>query len=311
MAWELCFHRYAGVEMINFKLLELSDRAVLQPFVSVQGRWIADTSFTNMFMWRHAREISFALLQGHCVIQTRYPNANPFIFYPLGKGDKKPIIEALIAYYKTLNLPLEFHSLTQEECDELARDFPGQFEIEKQRDRFDYIYNTQELISLTGRKFHKKKNHLNRFYLQYPQTKFETISSTNIDEVIAVNNLWYSNANKDDKGLYFENLGINDSLTYFDELSLQGGILRIDNEIAAFSFGEELDKDCALIHIEKANIIFNGAYQAINQALLKHTFSHTQYANREEDLGIEGLRKAKLSYQPAFLLEKSNARFKM
>lgn len=298
-------------KMIEFKVLELSDKAILQPFVKTKGRWISDTNFTNMFMWRHAREISYALLQGQCIIQTRYPNENPFVFYPLGVGDKKPVIEALIQHYKALHLPLEFRSLLQNECDELSECFPQSFEIEQKRDRFDYMYLTQELIELSGRKFHKKKNHLNRFYLQYPQTQFESLTNANMNEVIALNNMWYAKADKNDKGLYFENLGINDALRHFDELCLQGGLLRIDGEIVAFSFGEELDCDCALIHIEKANIAFNGAYQAINQALLKHHFANTQYANREEDLGIEGLRKAKLSYQPNFLLEKYYARLKM
>ena len=201
--------------MIDFKVLELSDREILQPFVSVRGRWISDTNFTNMFMWRYSREISYAIIEGQCVIQTRYPNENPFIFYPLGQGNKKPIIEALLKHYQALNLPLEIHSLQQSECDELVLDFPTSFVFEQVRDRFDYIYHTQELIELAGRKFHKKKNHLNRFYLQYPQTQFESLSLANIDEVIAINNLWYGNANKDDKGLYFENLGINDALKHF------------------------------------------------------------------------------------------------
>lgn len=297
--------------MIEFKAIELADKEALRPFVSVSKRWISDTNFSNMFMWRHSREISHTFIDNHLVIQTHYPKENPFIFYPLGDGDKKPIIESLIKHYHHLGLPLEIRSLLESECEELNRLFPNHFDISQKRDRFDYIYNTQELIELAGRKFHKKKNHLNRFYLQYPQTQFETLTNINIQEVIKINNLWYSAANKEDKGLYFENLGINDALKHFDTLGLSGGLLRIDGEIVAFSFGESIDEQCALIHIEKANIAFNGAYQAINQSLLKHIFQHTQYVNREEDLGIDGLRKAKLSYQPAFLLEKYYARLRV
>lgn len=297
--------------MIEFKALGLEDRALLLPFTNAKNRHIADTNFTNMFMWRHAREISYAIVQNQCIIQTQYPNMNPFVFYPLGDGNKKPIIELLLKHYAHLGLPLEFASMQKHECEELEGEFGDMFEIEPRRDRFDYIYHTHELIELAGRKYHKKKNHLNRFYLQYPQTQFEPLSSANAEELRAQNNAWYAHANADDKGLYFENLGINDALRYFDTLGLQGGLLRIDGEIVAFSFGEEIGaKSCALIHIEKANIAFNGAYQAINQALLKHLFPQTLYVNREEDLGIEGLRKAKLSYQPAFLLEKYYARQK-
>lgn len=131
-----------------------------------------------------------------------------------------------------------------------------------------------------------------------------------IDEVVAVNNAWFDALPNPDDGLKYENLGINDALKNFDALKIQGGILRYEGEIIAFSFGEVLNSTTALIHIEKANIAYKGAYQAINQALLKNEFASLRYANREEDLGIEGLRKAKLSYQPEFLLEKYDVRLK-
>lgn len=293
---------------MEFKGLELADRVILEPLTRSSGRWQADTNFSNLFMWRHSREISFCIQDGQLIIQTRYAGQNPFIFYPIGKGDKKAIIESMIAHYAHLGLPLEIHSLQASEKDELLSLFGDSFEITQRRDRFDYIYNVEELIALSGRKFHKKKNHLNRFYLQYPQACFEPLNEGNLQEVREVNNQWFLESKKDDEGLHFENLGINDALCNFNTLGLQGGLLRCDGDIIAFSFGEVLDEKMALIHIEKANIAFSGAYQAINQALLKHTFSHLQYVNREEDLGIEGLRKAKLSYQPAFLLEKYDAR---
>lgn len=295
---------------MEFKKIELEDRTLLEPFTNQKGRWLSDMNFSNMFMWRHSREISYTFLQEHLIVQTRYPHQNPFVFYPLGAGDKKPIIESLIQFYKDLSLPLELHSLQSNEVEEIESYFPHTFEITQRRDRFDYVYNVEELITLSGRKFHKKKNHLNRFWLTYPQTQYESFSNANLTEVLKVNNMWFEAGNSEDKGLYFENLGINDALSHFDKLSLRGGLLRCDGEIIAFSFGEEIDDDLALIHIEKANIAFSGAYQAINQALLKNEFSNHRYVNREEDLGIEGLRKAKLSYQPSFLLEKYDARLK-
>lgn len=300
---------------MEYTKLDLSHKSLLEPFTKQSERWLSDTNFTNMFMWRHSREISFCIFDNQLVIQTQYPLQTPFIFYPLGQGEKKPIINSLIEYYANLGLTLEFHSLQLDEVESLQKDFPNRFEFTQRRDRFEYIYNTQELIELSGRKFHKKKNHLNRFYLQYPNVCFESLGTENIDELLAVNNQWFNTAMETkqgeyDKGLYYENLGINDALQNFEALGLGGGLLRNEGEIIAFSFGEELDSKMALIHIEKANIVFNGAYQAINQALLKHKFAHLCYVNREEDLGIEGLRKAKLSYQPSFLLEKYDAKLR-
>ena len=298
---------------MEYTRLDLSHKALLEPFTKQEGRWLSDTNFTNMFMWRHSREILFCIFDNQLIIQTQYPTQTPFVFYPLGQGDKKPIITALIEHYASLGLNLEFHSLQKDEAESLQRDFPNRFEFTQRRDRFEYIYNTQELIELSGRKFHKKKNHLNRFYLQYPNACFESLGAENIEEVLRINNQWFQasvESKQNDKGLYYENLGINDALANFETLGLSGGLLRNEGEIIAFSFGEMLDSKMALIHIEKANIAFSGAYQAINQALLKHKFANSLYANREEDLGIEGLRKAKLSYQPSFLLEKYDARFR-
>lgn len=299
---------------MDFKRIELSDKALVESYTLQEGRHLADTNFSNMFMWRHAREISICEVNNFLIIQTRYEGQNPFIFYPISKDlrDKRAILAHLIEHYKSQNLPFSLHSLSPKECDELESCFPNAFEITERRDKFEYIYHTKELIELSGRKFHKKKNHLNRFYLQYPNATFEPISAINLAELKAINDKWYAKSCEDkaranDKGLYFEHLGINDALNHFDSLHLSGGLLRNEGEIIAFSFGEMLDSTMALIHIEKANIAYSGAYQAINQALLKHNFSTSLYANREEDLGIEGLRKAKLSYQPAFLLEKYDA----
>lgn len=296
---------------MEYTKLALQHKALLESFTKESGRWLSDTNFTNMFMWRHSREISFCILDNQLIIQTQYPLSAPFVFYPLGQGDKKRAISSLIEYYQKQGLALELHSLQASEVEQIQRDFPHQFEISQRRDRFEYIYNTKELIELSGRKFHKKKNHLNRFYLQYPTAQFESLEARNLDELAEVNHQWFhASKDKHDKGLYYENLGINDALQHFEILGLSGGLLRYEGEIIAFSFGEELDERMALIHIEKANLAFSGAYQAINQALLKHKFSHLLYANREEDLGIEGLRKAKLSYQPSFLIEKYDARFR-
>lgn len=331
---------------MEFKKLTLEDRDTLQSFTKIPNIWLSDINFSNLYMWRHSREISFAFygqnLTGQnaeqkqkeqlLVIQTHYPHQNPFIFYPLscswsenskhdgaGKGQEnlawdsrdsiRQCIESMRRFYDSQNLNLEIHSLTPHQLEALKVWFNGEFEVVERRDRFDYIYSVEALIALSGRKFHSKKNHLNRFYLQYPDVVYESLSNANIPELIEVNNAWFANSNKDDEGLRFENLGINDALKSFEFLGLRGGLLRIKDEIIAFSFGEVLDSQMALIHIEKANTAFSGAYQAINQALLKNEFSSLVYANREEDLGIEGLRKAKLSYQPEFLLEKYDVRF--
>nr|QGT50106.1 hypothetical protein Helico4rc_2260 [uncultured Helicobacter sp.] len=295
---------------MEFKALGLEDKPLIDRYLHQDKTSISDTNFTNMFMWRHSREISYSIVNDQLIIQTRYPKQLPFIFYPIGQGDKKSTINALMNYYQSLGYPFEIHSLESYQLEEFLAYFPSAFEVIERRDRFEYIYHLPELIELSGRKYHKKKNHLNRFWQEYPQTQYESLRDSLIDEVVAVNNAWFDALPNPDDGLKYENLGINDALKYFDALKIQGGILRYEGEIIAFSFGEVLNSTTALIHIEKANIAYKGAYQAINQALLKNEFASLRYVNREEDLGIEGLRKAKLSYQPEFLLEKYDVRLK-
>ena len=179
---------------MEYTKLDLSHKPLLESFTKQNGRWLSDTNFTNMFMWRHSRDISFCIFNNQLIIQTQYPTQTPFIFYPLGQGEKKPIINSLIEYYATLGLDLEIHSLQKDEAESLQRDFPERFEFTESPIRFEYIYNTQELIELSGRKFHKKKNHLNRFYLQYPNACFESLGAENLGEVLSVNNQWFNAA---------------------------------------------------------------------------------------------------------------------
>lgn len=295
---------------MEFKRLELEDKPLIDQYLHQDKTSISDTNFTNMFMWRHSREISYSIINNQLIIQTRYPQHLPFYFYPIGQGNKKSTINTLKDYCQSLGYPFEIHSLESYQLEEFLSYFPSEFEVIERRDRFEYIYHLPELIELVGRKYHKKKNHLNRFWQEYPQTQYESLKDSLIDEVCAVNNAWFEALPNPDDGLKYENLGINDALKHFDILKIQGGILRYEGEIIAFSFGEVLNNTTALIHIEKANIAYKGAYQAINQTLLKNEFFSLRYVNREEDLGIEGLRKAKLSYHPEFLLEKYDVRLK-
>lgn len=293
--------------MITFTSISLESKDIFNHYLAQDNLVLSDMSFANCFIWRNAREITFAQVQDTLVIQTRYEGKNPYIFYPIGGGDKQAVIELCKKFYQQNNLPLEIHALNTLQAEQIKTHY--NIQPNQNRDRFDYVYNVPELITLSGRKYHKKKNHLNFFLQEHPNFVFEEISASNAKEIMQVNNKWFeANPNKT-QGLAFENLGINDALKFYDELGLKGGVIRINGEIEAFSFGEVLagkleDKQVALMHIEKANPQIRGIYQAINQQVLEHCFAECGFVNREEDLGIEGLRKAKLSYQPYTLLEK-------
>ena len=290
--------------MLEFKEVELEDRGIIQKYLAQERFFISDVSFVNLFLWRKARKIAYAIVCDCLLIQTTYAGENPFYFFPIGAGDKKRVVELLLEQ----DSALEFHSLELAWVEFLREHFGGVFDFELNRDRSDYVYDVQELISLSGRKYHKKKNHLNKFLQTYPQFVFERISVENSAEVLGVWGEWFGMIEAPSVGLVNENLGIVEVLGAWGELPIEGGLVRVDGRIVAFSFGEVMSSEMAVIHIEKADSSVAGAYQIINQQLLANVFSHVKYANREEDLGIEGLRRAKMSYNPVFLVEKYEAR---
>lgn len=292
--------------MLEFKEVELEDRGIIQKYLAQERFFISDVSFVNLFLWRKARKIAYAVVCDCLLIQTTYVGEKPFYFFPIGTGDKRRVVELLLEQDSTL----EFHSLELAWVEFLREHFAGVFDFELNRDRSDYVYDVQELISLSGRKYHKKKNHLNKFLQTYPQFVFERISVENSAEVLGVWGEWFGMIESPSVGLVSENLGIVEVLGAWGELPIEGGIVRVDGRIVAFSFGEVMSSEMAVIHIEKADSGVAGAYQIINQQLLANVFSHVKYANREEDLGIEGLRRAKMSYNPVFLVEKYEARKK-
>lgn len=290
--------------MLELKEVELEDRGIIQQYLAQERFFISDVSFVNLFLWRKARKIAYAVVCDCLLIQTTYAGENPFYFFPIGAGDKKRVVELLLEQ----DSALEFHSLELVWVEFLREHFAGVFDFELNRDRSDYVYDVQELISLSGRKYHKKKNHLNKFLQTYPQFVFERISVENSAEVLGVWGEWFGMIEAPSVGLVNENLGIVEVLGAWGELLIEGGLVRVDGRIVAFSFGEVMSSEMAVIHIEKADSSVAGAYQIINQQLLANVFSHVKYANREEDLGIEGLRRAKMSYNPVFLVEKYEAR---
>ncbi|MGP1579990.1 MAG: DUF2156 domain-containing protein [Wolinella sp.] len=293
---------------MQWKPIDIEDRAILERYFSAQDLHVSDFSFTNLYLWHFSRSISYAIVDGLLCIKTQYHGEQPFLFYPLGQGDKRAVIEQLMERFDSHAIPFSFRSLSLKMTQELEWLFPARFEFIHNRDRSDYIYAVEELIELRGRKFHKKKNHLNRFFELYPNFSYENLNGENVEELLEAWKLWFGRiADEADEGLKNEYIGIVETLKQFDNMSYKGGILRIEGKIVAFTLGEQLDSDSVVVHIEKADTEYHGAYQAINQQFLANEWQHLKYVNREEDLGIEGLRRAKLSYQPVGFVDKYNA----
>lgn len=270
-------------------------------------------NFTNLFMWRKPYNMQWCVENGVLFLKAAL-ETDEFALQPFGPDEKLQWgIRELLKYFQAKKKPLIFYGLEKRIVDQLERFPDAQFDIIEDRDNFDYVYTSEDLINLRGRKFHGKKNHLNNFHKNYPNAQYVSITN----EIIALckENLdsWYEVRRKDlpdDPFIGEERDAIIEVLDNFTYLSLKGGAIMDGDRIIAFTFGEQLNSDTAVIHVEKADPSINGAYTFINQAFIANEWKDMKFINREEDMGIDGLRKAKESYRPVKMIKKYNAEMK-
>ena len=187
------------------------------------------------------------------------------------------------------------------------REFPGSFDYRLDRDYFDYIYSRQELAELKGKNFQPKRNHVNKFKRTY-NYKYTPLTVDLIPHCLELEEKWCEEHDcEEEESLINERKALNIALRNFDALGLVGGALWVDDEIVGFTYGAPVNHDTFAVHIEKADSHIDGSYNILNQEFARHIPEQYVYLNREEDLGIPGLRKAKLSYRPVILLEKGYA----
>ena len=233
-------------------------------------------------------------------------------FQPLCTPEKIPAaITKVIELFKDCGQSLKFVGLEKFFIEELAKYPNANFEISSDRNNSDYVYLAQDLINLSGRKYHGKKNHLNQFYKDYPTAEYLPITAENIPQCRDVLNNWYDlhrAENPEDEFLCYEQAAIHEIFDNFDYFKLKGGAILLGGKIVAFTFGEKLNSDTAVIHVEKADPTIRGAYTAINQNFIANEWADMTYINREEDMGLEGLRQAKESYRPVKMIDKFSAR---
>ena len=264
--------------------------------------------FGNIFMWSDIYENK--IYNDNGIFVSADFTDEPVFCYPIGDGDKKATIEKLIEFSKSLGVSLEFFGMTEKDRDELQFLFPKQFEITEERDYFDYLYTSESLANLAGRKLASKRNHISYFEKTF-DWKYEPITKDNIHKCELLNEHWERlNREKNPEEIGDEHLAIKKALAHFFELGLEGGILTIENEIVAFTFGEKLNDNTFCTHVEKAYGNIRGAYQMINREFARQLKDRFEYINREDDTGSEGLRRAKLSYHPHRLIIKYSAVYK-
>lgn len=290
--------------MIDFRDITLEDKEIITSFIYPNDCCNCEFSFSNLVSWGIMYDTKYTVIDDFLVL--RYHNHNTDIFMmPIGKGNADHIVRKLMEEAHSNGLPFKMFAACHFLENQISDDLKESFLFEPNRDSFDYVYYREELASLKGNKFQQKRNHVNRFMKTYPNWRYESATANLARLCIKKENEWYE-SNEEYRHINIENErhALLFAMNHFDEIGLRGGVLFVDDEIVAFTFGFPINHNTFGVHFEKADIRYTGAFTAINQMFARDIPAEFEYVNREEDLGIEGLRKAKLSYNPAFMITK-------
>lgn len=296
--------------MIEFKDITLADKDIIQSFTLNSWRRNCDLSFSNLCSWRFLYNTQYAIIDNFLVCRF-YADKELAYMMPIGEGDLKPVLEKIIENARELGEPFMMLGVCVGTKDEIESIMPDKFNFVSNRDYADYIYLRSDLATLKGKKYQPKRNHINKFLRNYPDYEYKPITPELVSECLALEAEWCKANNcHEQEALAAERQSLTYALNHFEQLGLTGGVLHVSGKIAAFTFGMPINNQTFDVCIEKANTEIEGAYTMINYEFVNHIPEQYIYINREEDLGIEGLRKAKMSYHPEILLEKCMATLK-
>ncbi len=291
--------------MLPFAHFKPHQRELYQPYLVQAGHRGCEYSFANLCIWGRQ---GGAIVEGNLVFFSQFNRKSVYLF-PAGTAALKPCLDALMTDAGHRGIPFRLTCLSREDCDRLEQMYPGKFRFHTARSDYDYIYHVEDLATLKGKKFQAKRNFVNRFHKLHPQCRTVPITEQNRPQVEALLHEWYTRRLEEEPegDFHMEKVAIFKALKHMDQLCMEGIALEENGKLLAMAMGSALREDTFDIHFEKALDAGDGAYNAVNQAFaayLQEKYPALRYLNREDDLGLEGLRQAKLSYHPVKLVEK-------
>jgi hypothetical protein len=278
---------------------------VFDTYISLQRHEASICTFANLFSWRDTYSFEWAVVSNALWIKG-YLNNHPFILPPFGyqKDTLRLALKTAQNWFCQNDYPFVINGATLDFAKTLTTILPGYFSFVPDRNDFDYVYRLQDLIELKGNKYRTKRNHINSFKRRYPSYQFVPLTGDSAPHCLEILDSWNRSTARYGQTTSQEHAAMADVLNNFSYLNLFGGAITIDDKFEAFSVGENLNDDTIVVHIEKANPQINGLYQMINWEFCKHFKNDKKYVNREEDMGIPGLKTAKESYHPAKMIVK-------
>lgn len=259
----------------------------------------------NNILWSELYDTSFVIVED-MLLYCKLEDGKPIMFtFPIGKHDPKKAFDCVYKWFEDHNMEFALYLVHPEMFAKIEEWYPGKFKIEYNRDEADYVYEYKTLAELKGKKLHGKRNHINRFEENYPNYIYEAIDEENYKECMELAYNWERDNNTEgSEDKQYECKIIETALNNMKELGLKGGLIRVNGKVIAFTLGEPINDKCFVVHFEKAYADIQGAYPMINREFVRRELKGYKYINREEDLGIPGLRHAKTSYQPVRLVDK-------
>jgi hypothetical protein len=288
----------------NFKPIDIADRGVVEAHLATHPPLASEYTFTNLFAWRETYHYQLAAFgEGLLILKTGHDGALAFL-QPLVATEKLAAVQACHDHLR------RFHAAPL--IDRVGEDFLHDEDtaawpvtITEDRDNFDYIYSVPELVELKGDKYHDKKNLLNQFERNNPSARYLPLTSELVGRCLLFQHEWCDERDcESNEGLAQEMCAVYRILTHFEALDVSGAAIELDGRLVALTIAEALNPDTLVIHVEKGRANLTGIYQAINQQFLAHAGVGYPYVNREQDLGITGLRKAKQSFNPVRMVRK-------
>ncbi len=295
--------------MLEWNTPRLSDGVWVRNITADTDNYGNDCSFANMYLLQNKYNTQICRYRDFVLRKYYGTGAREGYGFPIGGGDVGKALKVIAEDSEASGQELRFAFLTDEQMSVLEEYMPGQFEYFTDSADSDYIYERRELADLSGRAFHKKKNHFSKFERSYPDYVYKQLGAANCEDALMVAAAWYGeHIGEGDAAYRIEYDAIREALQNLEELELTGGIIYVRNRPIAMTVASYINQNVIDIHYEKALGAYaeNGGYAAINRLFAKNC-GGVSWLNREEDMGIEGLRKAKTSYHPKFMIRKYSA----
>ena len=290
--------------------LAMEDRALLDALFEREQPDVSELTFTNLFIWRHAYGLHLSRVNGAlCLFSWRSDPEDSFLLPPLQAEDGPAVVEAGLRHLRENGHDPKLCRVSEAQLERL-RITGERFTIEEDRDHSDYVYSVRDLVDLPGNQFHDKRNHIAQFRAEHT-FEYRPLTPDLVPACETLQDEWCDEKHCDLVAtLRAESRAVKEALRHLDALGAVGGCVLAGGKVVAFALGEALNRDTVVIHIEKADPAFHGLYQLINQQFLEHQWRDYPYVNREQDMGVPGLRKAKQSYNPHHLVKKHIVRLK-